>query len=69
MLRPATPLTILLLVALGLLVLSIISTPIVKFIPLASFAGIDFGVFGFCKGNECSPIELGYDTCEFIAES
>ncbi|RKF55496.1 pH-response regulator protein palI/RIM9 [Golovinomyces cichoracearum] len=69
MLRPATPLTILLFGAFGLLVLSIISTPIVKLIPLASFAGIDFGVFGFCKADDCSPIEIGYDTSSLFNDA
>ncbi|KAI1002350.1 hypothetical protein K3495_g5850 [Podosphaera aphanis] len=69
MLRPATPLTILLLGAFGLLVLSIISTPIVRIIPLASFAGVDFGVFGFCKADSCSPIELGYDTSKLFNDA
>ncbi|TVY35732.1 pH-response regulator protein [Lachnellula subtilissima] len=63
MLRPATPLTILLFAAFALLLISVISTPIVKGIPLASFGGVDFGVFGFCKtGGKCSSIEIGYDT-------
>ncbi|SZF00553.1 unnamed protein product [Blumeria hordei] len=69
MLRPATPLTILLLGAFGLLIISIVSTPIIKIIPLASFAGIDFGVFGFCKGDACSPIELGYDTSSLLNDA
>jgi hypothetical protein len=61
MLRPATPLTVLLLAAFVLLLISVISTPIVKQIPLASFAGVDFGVFGWCRGSTCSKIEIGYD--------
>jgi len=68
MLRPATPLTILLFLAFVLLLISVISTPIVKQIPLASFDGRDFGVFGTCKGGECSPIEIGYDTCEWTKD-
>jgi hypothetical protein len=64
MLRPATPLTVLLLAALVLLVLSVISTPIVKQIPLATFDGVDFGVLGHCRGSNCSKIEIGYDACE-----
>jgi hypothetical protein len=62
MLRPATPLTILLLAAFALLVISILSTPIVKGIPLASYDGVNFGVFGYCKGNSCSKVEIGYNT-------
>ncbi|MCJ1268888.1 regulator of ime2 [Lobaria immixta] len=61
MLRPATPLTVLLFVAFVLLLISVISTPVVKNIPLASFHGIDFGVFGYC-GKTCSGIKVGYST-------
>ena len=62
MLRPATPLTILLFAAFALLLISVISTPIIKGIPLASYEGYNFGVFGYCKGDNCSPIEIGYNT-------
>ena len=65
MLRPATPLSILLFVAFVLLLLSVISTPIVKAIPLATFDGVDFGVFGHCKGSSCSGIQVGYSTGMF----
>ena len=64
MLRPATPLTILLVGAFVLLLISVVSTPIIKQIPLASFNGYDFGVFGYCQGSDCSKIEIGYDTSE-----
>ena len=62
MLRPATPLTILLLVAFILLLLSVISTPLVKGIHLATFQGVNFGVFGYCGPASCSGIEVGYST-------
>jgi len=63
MLRPATPLTVLLFAAFALLLIAIISTPIITAISLGSFEGVNFGVFGFCKANgECSPVEIGYDT-------
>ncbi|KAF5878585.1 putative ph-response regulator protein pali rim9 protein [Botrytis fragariae] len=62
MLRPATPLSLLLLAAFACLLVSILSTPIIKSIPLASFDGVQFGVFGFCKGSTCSNIEIGYST-------
>ncbi|CZT04683.1 hypothetical protein WAI453_007742 [Rhynchosporium graminicola] len=62
MLRPATPLTILLFAAFFLLLISVLSTPIIKQIPLASFGGVDFGVFGYCKGSNCTSIEIGYNT-------
>lgn len=70
MLRPATPLAILLFVAFALLLLSVLSTPIIKAIPLGLYkpdgGDVNFGVFGYCKGNSCSPIEIGYDTCKSI---
>ncbi|KAH8589060.1 SUR7/PalI family-domain-containing protein [Bisporella sp. PMI_857] len=66
MLRPATPLTILLFAAFVLLILSVISTPVVKQIPLASYGGVDFGVFGFCQSTGCSPFEVGYDTAKLF---
>jgi hypothetical protein len=65
MLRPATPLSVLLFAAFVLLLISVLSTPIIKQIPLASFGGVDFGVFGFCQGNRCSKIEIGYSTSEW----
>jgi hypothetical protein len=70
MLRPATPLTVLLLAAFVLLLISVISTPIVKSIPLASYNGVDYGVFGYCTGNKCSKIEIGYNfgRCNFEAD-
>lgn len=68
MLRPATPLTILLFAAFVLLLISVLSTPIIKAIPLATFGGVDFGVFGYCKGSTCSAIEIGYDTCRCFRE-
>ena len=64
LLKPATPLTILLLIAFALLVLSVISTPIVKGIPLASFQNVDYGVFGYCKDNVCTDIHIGYTSSE-----
>lgn len=67
MLRPATPLSALFLTAFALLLLSVLSTPIIKAIPLGSFGDFNFGVFGFCKGDTCSPMEIGYDTCEWAA--
>ncbi|KAF4626691.1 hypothetical protein G7Y89_g11466 [Cudoniella acicularis] len=69
MLRPATPLTILLLAAFALLLISVLSTPIIKQIPLASFSGVDFGVFGFCKGSTCSGVEIGYNTANLFTDT
>lgn len=62
MLRPATPLTILLLVAFALLLIAVLSTPIVKDIPLGKYQDVTFGVFGFCNAKDgCSSITVGYD--------
>ncbi|KAK5654420.1 hypothetical protein OQA88_7330 [Cercophora sp. LCS_1] len=61
MLRPATPLAVLLFAAFALLLLAVLSTPIIEAVPLGSFEGASFGVFGFCKDGVCSPIEIGYD--------
>ncbi|KAJ5780400.1 hypothetical protein N7457_005560 [Penicillium paradoxum] len=60
LLKPATPLTVLLLIAFVLLLLSCLSTPIVKGIPLATFKDVDYGVFGYCKGSTCTNIHVGY---------
>ncbi|KAE8355150.1 SUR7/PalI family-domain-containing protein [Aspergillus coremiiformis] len=60
LLKPATPLTILLLVAFILLLLSVISTPIITGIPLATFENVDYGVFGYCKSGQCTDIHIGY---------
>lgn len=63
MLRPATPLTVLLFIAFVLLLLSVLSTPIIKSIPLASHKGVDYGVFGYCtsgQGGQCEGIKVGY---------
>ncbi|KAL4777908.1 SUR7/PalI family-domain-containing protein [Aspergillus varians] len=62
LLKPATPLTILLLVAFVLLLLSVLSTPIVKNIPLATFENVEYGVFGYCKSGKCTAIHIGYTT-------
>jgi hypothetical protein len=63
MLRPATPLSIIFLLAFILLLLSTLSTPIIKAIPLASYQDINFGVFGWCnKDGKCSGINIGYST-------
>lgn len=60
MLRPATPLAVLLFVAFVFLLLSVLSTPIIKAIPLGSYNGSEYGVFGFCKGSSCSGVKVGY---------
>ncbi len=65
MLRPATPLAVLLLAAFGLLLISVLSTPIIRVIPLGSWKDATFGVFGFCDSKGCTPIEIGYDVREY----
>lgn len=62
LLKPATPLAILLLAAFALLLISVISTPIVKAIPLAAHENVDYGVFGYCQGNQCTSPRIGYST-------
>jgi hypothetical protein len=64
MLRPATPLAVLLFGAFVMLLISVLSTPIVQSIPLGTFEDANFGVFGYCNKAGCSAIEIGYDTCE-----
>lgn len=62
-LRPATPLSVLLLAAFALLLVSVLSVPITQLIPLGKFKNVSFGVFGYCKDDgSCSPIGIGYDT-------
>lgn len=65
MLRPASPLSVLLFLAFGLLLIAVLSTPIIQSIPLGSFNGFTFGVFGYCDGTTCSSIEIGYSTRTF----
>ncbi|MBE7181934.1 MAG: hypothetical protein INR71_12145, partial [Terriglobus roseus] len=60
MLRPATPLAVLFFAAFVLLLLSTLSTPIIKAIPLASWHGTTYGVFGYCNSTSCSDIAIGY---------
>ena len=63
MLRPATPLTVLLVAAFGLLLLSSLSTPVIKAVPIATFQGVQFGVLGYCKSaSDCKGPMVGYST-------
>ena len=64
MLRPATPLAIVFFIAFVILLLSTLSTPVIQAIPLGSFGGINYGVFGYCntKTGTCSPVDIGYST-------
>ncbi|CAI4210846.1 unnamed protein product [Parascedosporium putredinis] len=61
MLRPATPLAILLFGAFALMLLAVLSAPIISSIPLGSVDGVKFGVFGFCGPDGCTGFEIGYD--------
>ncbi|KAF4984212.1 hypothetical protein FZEAL_552 [Fusarium zealandicum] len=70
MLRPATPLTVLLFVAFALLLLAVLSTPVIEAIPLSDFDGITYGVFGYCEnGKGCSGIGVGYDTAKLAGDN
>lgn len=60
MIRPATPLSVLLFAAFILLLFSVISIPVTKFVPLGSFGDVKYGVFGYCQGEECTNIAIGY---------
>ena len=62
MLRPATPLTVLLLISFIFLLLSVLSTPVIHSIPIATYQGVNFGVFGYCTPSTCSGIRVGYTT-------
>jgi hypothetical protein len=68
-LRPATPLSILLGGAFVLLLLSVLSVPIIKNIPLGEYNGNTFGVFGFCPADgSCSSISIGYDIGKWLGD-
>lgn len=62
MLRPATPLSILFFIAFVLLLLTTLSTPIIRSIPLATYQGTNFGVLGFCNTTRCDGPRIGYNT-------
>lgn len=66
MIRPATPLSVLLFAAFILLLLSVISVPVTKFVPLGSFKDVTYGVFGYCQGDKCTKIAIGYPQGRFL---
>jgi len=72
MLRPATPLTLFFLVAFVLLLLSCLSTPVIHNVPLATWNGYNFGVFGYCEvvtgTDTCTPAQVGYPIGEYLLE-
>ena len=57
---PATPLSVLFFAGFALLLVSTLSTPLIKGLPLGTYNGADFGVWGACKGTQCSKIGVGY---------
>lgn len=67
MLRPATPLALTFLLATVLLLLSCLTTPVVRSLSLAEYDGTRFGVWGYCSGTTCSSIEVGYSIAELDA--
>lgn len=69
MLRPATPLSLIFLVAFVFFLLASLSVPIVKNIPLGQHDDTVYGVFGFCKGDDCSDIGLGYSAADLETAS
>ncbi|KAI2620559.1 pali-domain-containing protein [Hypoxylon sp. NC1633] len=69
MLRPATPLAVLLFAAFAMLLLAVLSTPIIPSIPLGTYKGVSFGVFGTCGPDGCSHIEIGYDTSKLFTSA
>jgi hypothetical protein len=64
MLRPATPLSLIFLVGFVLFLLATLSVPIVKSIPLGQSGDTTYGVFGSCKGEDCSDIGIGYSAAD-----
>ncbi|KAK9469482.1 SUR7/PalI family-domain-containing protein, partial [Lipomyces arxii] len=58
--RAATPLSILLAIAFGLQLVSVISVPIVDSITLSTYQNVKFGVFGYCTPEGCSDVRIGY---------
>lgn len=58
--RAATPLCVILLVAFGLQLVSVLSVPVVDSIVLANYQNVKFGVFGYCTNSSCSSVRIGY---------
>lgn len=60
--RPATAISVLLLAAFVLLLLSVLSAPIVESITIAEYKGVKFGVFGYCTDAKgCGSVGIGYN--------
>ncbi|KAK9236389.1 SUR7/PalI family-domain-containing protein [Lipomyces kononenkoae] len=58
--RAATPLSVLLTIAFGLQLVSVISAPIIESITLGTYQNVKFGVFGYCTPAGCSKVGIGY---------
>ncbi|KAK9371965.1 SUR7/PalI family-domain-containing protein [Lipomyces chichibuensis] len=58
--RAATPLSVLLTIAFGLQLVSVVSAPIVESITLGTYRNVKFGVFGYCTTAGCSKVRIGY---------
>lgn len=62
--KAASLLSVVLLIAFGLEVVSILSVPVSKSITLCNYGDFEFGVFGYCntKTGDCSSARIGYPT-------
>lgn len=61
--RPATGLSLVLAIAFGLHLVSILSVPVTRAITLSTYDNVQYGVFGYCNTttNVCSSVGIGYD--------
>ncbi|KAK9459627.1 SUR7/PalI family-domain-containing protein [Lipomyces oligophaga] len=59
-LRGVAPVCLLLAIAFGLQLVSVISVPVIDSIVLANYEGVKFGVFGYCTSSNCSTVRIGY---------
>jgi hypothetical protein len=64
--RPATPLSLVFLAAAVLLLLTSLSTPVIRAFILGEHNGYTFGVWGFCNADGCSPVQIGYSLDEIM---
>lgn len=44
-----------------MLLISVLTVPITKALVLGQVGDVKFGVFGYCQGDKCSPVGIGYD--------
>lgn len=61
--RPASALTVVLVVAFALQLIAVLSAPVTRAISLSSFKNIQYGVLGYCntKTGSCSSPGIGYN--------